>query len=514
MTLAFVAVSFVLWVIYLLRSIVLLTALSVFFAYLLAPVVECILRPWNFGAGKIRIPRGIAILMVYCTLAVGIGGAAYLFLPKVGEQLSEIAQATPRLISVERAHVDRLLGWYERLNLPPSVRDALETAGQRLIDTARTRGRDAVAELASAIRFIPWLVLIPVIGFFLLKDAAAFRKSALLALPQGRTRWRGEDFLQEVNSTLAFFIRAQLLASLFVGVASTLIFVAMDLPYGLVLGGVAGLFELVPFVGPTIVLLLAVVLASTQSLTMVGGVILALALLRGVQDYIVYPKLMARHLKLHPLAVILAVLSGATLGGLLGLFLAIPVTAILSISYRYLRLHLGNEGLVAKIMHDEDLSLPAVLESRRAMPAPVEHLTGIRVLVVDNDEDARVLLMTVLEQVGAEALGAANVEDALSLLGTANPDVLVSDLAMPGEDGFSLMRRIRARTLEQGGRIPSVALSGYSSPEDRSRALQAGFQTLLSKPVDPADLALLILELVSERARAAVEPSSAATEAV
>ena len=203
-------------------------------------------------------------------------------------------------------------------------------------------------------------------------------------------RWRGADFLGEVNTTLAFFIRAQLVASVYIGVVCTIGFVALRVPYALVLGGATAVLELFPFVGPVTALVAATLFASTRSMGLALAVLVFLGVLRVVHDYIVYPRLIARGIKLHPLAIMLAVLCGSTLFGFLGLFLAIPVTAILSIGYRYVRLHFGSDRprLRADPRSEEPLDLPAVAADA-FVGAAAGKLFGVSVLVVDNDEDAR-----------------------------------------------------------------------------------------------------------------------------
>ena len=98
--------------------------------------------------------------------------------------------------------------------------------------------------------FLPWLVLIPILSFFFLKDADAFRRSVLSMLPRGRLRWRGDEFFQDINSTLAAYIRAQLTACLLVGAICSIGFAVLGLPSPLVLGLMAGVLEFVPLVGP------------------------------------------------------------------------------------------------------------------------------------------------------------------------------------------------------------------------------------------------------------------------
>ncbi|MDQ3818704.1 MAG: AI-2E family transporter, partial [Acidobacteriota bacterium] len=103
------------------------------------------------------------------------------------------------------------------------------------------------------ISYIPWLVLIPILSFFFLKDVDAFRRSALQMLPRGRWRWRADEFFQDVNSTLAAYIRAQLTACLLIGTECTVGFIIIGVPFPLVLGVIAGLFEFIPLVGPLVV---------------------------------------------------------------------------------------------------------------------------------------------------------------------------------------------------------------------------------------------------------------------
>jgi signal transduction histidine kinase/DNA-binding response OmpR family regulator len=122
-------------------------------------------------------------------------------------------------------------------------------------------------------------------------------------------------------------------------------------------------------------------------------------------------------------------------------------------------------------------------------------LDGLRVLLVDDDDDTRESLVFSLTQYGAELLAAASAQQALELLDRGEPQLLLADLAMPGEDGFSLIRKIRARSPERLGRIPAGALSAYARPEERARALLAGFDLHVPKPVSPAELAAAVLEL-------------------
>jgi PAS domain S-box-containing protein len=126
-------------------------------------------------------------------------------------------------------------------------------------------------------------------------------------------------------------------------------------------------------------------------------------------------------------------------------------------------------------------------------------LEGLRVLVVDDEEDARELIAAVLEQCGAEVALVASPAQALEALAQASPGempgVLISDIGMPGEDGYSLIQQVRALPPERGGRVPAVALTAYARAEDRIRVLSSGFQMHVPKPVEPAELLAIVASL-------------------
>ena len=124
-------------------------------------------------------------------------------------------------------------------------------------------------------------------------------------------------------------------------------------------------------------------------------------------------------------------------------------------------------------------------------------LAGLNVLVVDDDDDSRFYVTTVLEGDGANVVAVASAAAALEALTKLQPEVLVCDIAMPDEDGYTLIRKVRSLKPDQGGRIPAVALTAYADSEDRVRAIEAGFQTHVGKPVDPTELVEIISNLVA-----------------
>ena len=136
------------------------------------------------------------------------------------------------------------------------------------------------------------------------------------------------------------------------------------------------------------------------------------------------------------------------------------------------------------------VSLP--LAAGTATRADDAEMAGLRVLVVDDDDDARDMVRRLLEDRRSVVSTAATAAEALKMLGEKRFDVLVSDIGMPGEDGHTFMRRVRALAPGAGGDIPAVAVTAYARPEDRAKALSAGFQLHVSKPVDPRELFALV----------------------
>ena len=124
-----------------------------------------------------------------------------------------------------------------------------------------------------------------------------------------------------------------------------------------------------------------------------------------------------------------------------------------------------------------------------------ERLSGVRVLVVDDEQDTRRLISTVIAQTGAEVTACASAGEALEKLKTWRPHILMSDIGMPGEDGYALIQKVRALPPERGGRTPAAALTAYARDEDKGRALAAGYQLHIAKPFNPKELLAAVSDL-------------------
>ena len=360
------------WVMAKLTGVILLLILAIFFAYLVAPLVEFLCRPIRISGRKFAIPRPLSILLSYVIIVAVVVLGIYLLAPRLGSQFPEFAaQAREYWISVG-VKTQSWVEYFRSHQMPGRILDAINGAIPKLIETVSQTASQVLLSLGGLLAYIPWLILIPVLSFFLLKDVDTFRRSALQMLPRGRWRWRGDEFFQDINSTLASYIRAQLLACLFVGLVCTIAFTVLGVPNPLALGVIAGVFEFIPLVGPLLVAVVAAAAAVLHGGGFLAFLVLAfLLVLRIIEDYIVYPRLIGQGIHLHPLAVIVAILAGAELAGVAGIFLAIPVVAILTVSYRHWLEHRGSEGLADLLERP-----PAAAVATNDLPRNRDRLAG------------------------------------------------------------------------------------------------------------------------------------------
>jgi CheY-like chemotaxis protein len=126
-------------------------------------------------------------------------------------------------------------------------------------------------------------------------------------------------------------------------------------------------------------------------------------------------------------------------------------------------------------------------------------LANVQVLVVDDEVDARELVKRLLEMAGATVSMAGSASEAIERILAARPDVLVCDIGMPAEDGYSLIRQLRALEDSRESALPAVALTAYARSEDRTKAIRSGFQNHLAKPVEPAELLAIVSSLAGRR---------------
>lgn len=328
------SVGAAIWLAHRLGRIVLVLVLSMFFAYVIAPLVEVAQRPITFKGRSRHLPRGLAIGAVYLLLTGALTAGGALLWPSAAAQIDKAVASGPAYTDSFRVWERGWTRYYERLRIPLELRHSIDQSVLGAGEAAIGYTRGLLLALIGVLSALPWLVLVPVLAFFMLKDAAVIRRTILTALPH-RVQLRGHRLFEELNATLAAYVRAQLIACVVVGVLSGVGFALLGNPYAVLLGVLAAVLEFIPLIGPLVVAVVAVVIAALHAPVLAVWTAVFLTVLRVVQDYVIYPRLIGRDIHLHPLVVILAVLAGVELDGIAGIFIAVPVVALVTVVARH-----------------------------------------------------------------------------------------------------------------------------------------------------------------------------------
>lgn len=355
----FVAASVVAaWLLYALRWVVLLLAFTAIFCYLIAPLVDFVERPFRLMKSDWKMPRTLAIAVVYLMLLGGIILCIDYVVPLLSDQIIAFSSNFPGYAQQLDQYVKSVEKLPSRYRLPQNWRQPLldwfTYTKVGLVEWLRA----IVGRTLGLALFLPWLILIPVIGFFFLKDAKTISKRFLSSLPEADMRYRLTVFLRDVSETLAAYIRAQLMACALVGVIEGGGLWLLGLSYPLIFAVAAAILEFVPVVGPLTLGIVAVIVASFHSVQLALIVAGFLVVFRIIHDYVIYPRLISAGVEIHPLAVILAVICGAELGGVIGVFLSVPVVALLIVCWRHWRDLTNDRITIAETMPAELINTP------------------------------------------------------------------------------------------------------------------------------------------------------------
>jgi predicted PurR-regulated permease PerM len=362
------------WLLYEIRTVLLLLVLSIFFCYLIAPIVHLIEQPVYLGRFEIKMPRSIAIVVVYLLIGAAFFAVLQLVWPPLSQQVTELVKNLPGYSKAAQASVTKIFNdansWMKHVKVPQQWQDAIFT---RASDVASSVAEWLAALIAGSfgyVQYLTWFVLLPVLSFFLLKDASSFEQNLLALLPNERMQKRAHWLLMDISGTLAAYIRAQITACLVIGAVMMIGLTLIGAPYPVVLGAIAGLLEFIPLVGPLLSAVVIFGLTLTVSFKTALAVALFLAVLRILQDYVIYPRIVGRGIKMHPIMVILAILAGAEIGGLIGIFLSIPAVGLIMVFYNHYLAYRGIQNLHVVVSEDQRDSeeepeiAVAVIESR------------------------------------------------------------------------------------------------------------------------------------------------------
>lgn len=344
------------WLLEALGGVIAPFVLALVLAYILDPAVDALQRR--------RVPRALAILLLALPVLALIGLAAGLGIPALARQVGEIAEATPAALERLRAQAIANQGRVFGIDLPfidesRLLQPLLALDGERINAFVQQRQR-MIAENAWAallgvgrrlgvvLSVLGWLVLVPVLTYYLLHDFDTIRtRLAGLIPPPRRDSWLG--FLGEYDRLVSRYLRGQLLAATTVGLLTTLGLWALGFPYPALVGVVAGVFNLVPYLGLIVSLVPALIIAllSGEILASLGKIAVVFGVVQALDGTVIGPKIVGGSVGLHPAWVILALAAGGLFFGFVGLLIAVPAALLVKLltvraveRYRTSRLYL------------------------------------------------------------------------------------------------------------------------------------------------------------------------------
>lgn len=328
----------VLFVFYLLRPIwlpiihIFMTAISpfivaAFISYLLHPLVEKVHRE--------GIPRGLAIGLIYLMFFGVVGYGLFKGIPVFINQMIDVAERAPEMAELYRNYIVRFHS--QTSNWPFGLHERLE----QIINTMEMKLSSFVNVLIEGLSglsdFFLFVVLIPLISFYLLKDADRIIAFGLKLFPK-KTRGTIKQFLTDIDHSLGGYLRGQLLVCSIIGTFAAILFWFFGMNYPLLLGIIIGVTNIIPYFGPLIGAVPALLVAVTISTSMVIKVAIIIIVLQFLEGNVISPIIMGKTLKLHPLVIIFALLVGGEIGGILGLILAVPILAFLKVAITHSKL--------------------------------------------------------------------------------------------------------------------------------------------------------------------------------
>jgi predicted PurR-regulated permease PerM len=314
--------------IYAARETLIAFIFAIFFAYLLAPAVEYLQK-----RRLSRHSRNIAILETYVVLLLALSLVGMFAGPKLVSEGRKLMQAAPgyvdKLASGELvSQVGTKRGW--TLETQTRVQQFLEAHRGTILDWVNSFA-GCVSGLAG---HVLWLLLIPIFAIFFLKDGRRMCETVIDAVDRRSQRQFLRGVVADLDEMLAGYIRAQLLLAALSIVVYTVVLSLMRVPYAVALGVSGGIMEFIPVLGPLVAALAIVGVAFLASYPHVLMVAIFLGAWRLAQDYYNSPRIMGTSLELHPLAAIFAILVGGEIGGVIGVYLSVPIMATLRILWR------------------------------------------------------------------------------------------------------------------------------------------------------------------------------------
>lgn len=319
-------VTFLLFFVYSIRQTLLVVTFAIFFSYMVYPLIALAERHLPS-----TIPRMVSIGAVFALVFIIIVVAGSVLGSQIADEASKLSQQLPSLLNVKNIS-DRipLPGFLEplRVRLVAFLSEQMQSHAGQAVPFAQELGLSALRAASNLI----YLVLVPVLSFLLIKEAPTLKREMFAWIGQSNSLlWGG--IITDLDVLMAGYVRALLILSIATGVVYSTVFSFMGITYALLLGVIAGLLEVIPFVGPLIAAVAVLAVSAFSGYAHLAWLFIFIVGYRLFQDYVLNPYLMSAGIEVPPLLVILGLLAGEQAGGIAGIFLAVPIVAAVKIIY-------------------------------------------------------------------------------------------------------------------------------------------------------------------------------------
>jgi predicted PurR-regulated permease PerM len=314
-------------------------------AYLVLPFVNWLEQQMPPMLQKRRASRPLAILLVYLVcIAVAVGIVAFI-VPIVSEQARALWESRETLVQSASDLVTESMERYRRdvpANFQQALEDYLSELPGKVGEVVQSGLVRTISAVTSTISFVLGFVVIPFWLFYILNDQVKVSSAAMSLVP---ARWEADlrNLLRISDDIFSAYIRGQLLLCLFIGVLATVGLTLIGVPYALVLGLIAGVFEIIPFIGPLFGAVPGVIVAALNSWPKAAWAVLVFFVIQQIENMLLVPRISGRSVRLHPAFVMVVLVVGNEAAGLWGMLLAVPVTALIRDVFKYFYLRLSDE---------------------------------------------------------------------------------------------------------------------------------------------------------------------------
>jgi len=311
--------------------------IAAFVSYLLHPVVEKL--------HKKGMNRSISIILIYLLFFGGAAFVTYKAMPVIVSELEDLMQSTPYLAD---QYTDILQTINEKTaNWPVQFKNRIQDAigfFEKKVEVLLMKAMEYTLMLPD---FILLFALVPLVAFYLLKDWFLIKKTAWNMTPS-KVRKQSVAFMRDIEQSLGSYIRGQVIVCAVIGVLSTLLLWLIHVKYSLLLGIIIGITNVIPYFGPIIGAVPAVLIAAATSTGQVIWVVVIVFGLQFLEGNILSPLIVGKSLHMHPLLIMLSLFIGGEIGGIIGLIVAVPILAIVKVAISHARVHFKRQRQVGK----------------------------------------------------------------------------------------------------------------------------------------------------------------------